>query len=217
MYNKSMMCKQLSLAAVGLVCLAAPAIALPTPYGSPGTVNPVMYSFVATGTGPVTAYFVGQTAGFGSKVGMSVNGGPVAFSDFGLQNHLSAYGDAFVLGNATAGDILRFILAVDMAGGIGPIVEGDVDYYLNSDPTLNPGGDNHVFSSAYAGDLDIPAGTYVGFEDISPLSAPGNDLDYDDHQFVFVGVRGVPVPDGGGTVLLLGMALGGLGLLRRKL
>jgi hypothetical protein len=58
----------------------------------------------------------------------------------------------------------------------------------------------------------------VGFEDISPLGAPGNDRDYDDHQFVFVGVRGVPsVPDGGATLAMLGLAVTSLGLLRRKL
>ena len=41
-----------------------------------------------------------------------------------------------------------------------------------------------------------------------------NDRDYNDHQFVFIGVRSVP--DGGVTLAMLGMAIVGLGMLRRK-
>jgi len=219
------MTKTLAFTAAGLIGLAASAQAVPIPYGNPGTINPVTYTFTAIGSGPITAYFVGESAAYGSKIGLSVNGGPVAFSSFGLQNHTGGggttstpYGTSFVMGNVTAGDVLRFLLAVDMHNYNGPATAGDVDYYLNSDASLNPGGDNHIFSSAYAGDVSIPAGTYVGFEDISPLGASNNDRDYNDHQFVFVGVRGVPkVPDIGGTAVMLGMAIGGLGLLRRKL
>ncbi len=45
-------------------------------------------------------------------------------------------------------------------------------------------------------------------------------FDFNDHMFVFTGVttaQSNPVPDGGMTFAVLGMALGGLGLLRRKL
>lgn len=220
-----MIMKPLSLAAIGLISLSATVLAVPTPYGSPGTINPVTYSFTATGDGPITAYFVGESAGYGSTIGLSVNGGAIAFGSFGLQNHTGAggttstpYGTSFFMGNVAAGDVLRFVLAVDVQNYNGPATVGDVDYYLNSDASLNPGGENHIFASAYAGDALIPAGTYVGFEDISPLGAPGNDRDYNDHQFVFVGVRGVPsVPEGGVTMVMLGMAVSGLGLLRRKL
>jgi hypothetical protein len=216
--------KPLSLVALGLVTLTAGVFAVPVPYGSPGTINPVTYSFTATGTGPIIAYFVGESAGYGSMIGLSVNGGAVAFSSFGLQNHTGAggttstpYGTQFVMGNVNAGDVLRFVLAVDVQNYNGPATAGDVDYYLNSDATLNPGGENHIYSYGYGGDGTIPVGTYIGFEDISPLGAANNDRDYNDHQFVFVGVTGVPnVPDGGGTLGMLGLALGALGLLRRK-
>jgi hypothetical protein len=220
-----MMMKPLSLVALGLITLTVGAFAVPTPYGSPGTINPVTYTFTATGTGPITAYFVGESAGYGSMIGLSVNGGAVAFSSFGLQNHTGAggttstpYGTQFVMGNVTAGDVLRFVLAVDTGNYNGPATAGDVDYYLNSDASLNPLGENHVYSYAYGGDLSgIPAGTYIGFEDISPLGAVNNDRDYNDHQFVFAGVRGTAnVPDGGFTLGMLGLALAGLGLMRRR-
>lgn len=220
--------KTLALAALGLISQSAPVMAVPTPYGNPGTINPVTYTFTATGTGPINAYFVGESAGYGSKIALSINGSTPLFSDFGLQNHTGAggtastpYGTMFFMGNVTIGDTLRFVMAVDSTGsGVynGPATAGAVDYYLNSDASLNPSGANHIFSSAYAGDAFIPAGTYVGFEDISPLTASNNDRDYNDHQFVFTGVRGVPsVPEGGLTITMLGMAVAGLGLLRRKL
>jgi hypothetical protein len=219
----NMLRKTLALAVAGLLGLSASVMAIPVPYGSPGTVNPATYTFTATGTGPITAYFVGQSAGYGSVIGLSVNG--AAPLVYGLQNHTPspnpAYGTPFIMGNVNAGDILRFVLAVDTRNGLGPlnpIGGSDVSYYLNSDASLNPGGDHHIYSYAYGGDIIIPAGTYIGFEDISPLSAPVNDLDYNDHQFVFTGVTGVAsVPDGGMTLTMLGMAVAGLGLLRRKL
>lgn len=129
------MMKPLSLAAVGLISLSATVLALPTPYGNPGTINPVTYSFTATGSGPITAYFVGESAGYGSKIGLSVNGGAIAFGSYGLQNHTgpggtsTPYGTTFIMGNVTAGDVLRFVLAVDVEGYYGPASAGDVNYY----------------------------------------------------------------------------------------
>ena len=199
---------------LGLISLTGSARAAITVYPTPGIENPVTYTFTATGTGPITAYFVGGTASFGSVVGLSING--AAPLSFGLQNHNSAQGQSFAMGNVTAGDTLRFVLDVSQTDGNGPPPS---TYLLNSDPSLNPAGENHVYSYAYAGgDFGIPAGTYVGFEDISPLA--DGDTDYDDHQFVFVGVRATPrdtVPEGGLTFTLLGMALAGIGFLRRKL
>jgi len=216
-----MISKPSLIAAAGLISLSASVMAVPTPYGNPGVANPVTYTFTAAGTGPIIAYFVGESAGYGSDIGLSING--AAPLSFGLQNHTGAggttstpYGTAFNMGNANAGDVLRFELRVSTGNYNGP---PPLTYTLNSDASLNPGGENHIYSSAYGGDFQIPAGTYVGFEDISPLGDPLNDLDYNDHQFVFVGVTGTPVgvPDGGMTLAMLGMAFAGLGWLRRKL
>jgi len=120
------------------------------------------------------------------------------------------------MGSVTAGDVLRFILAVDTDAPNynGPSDAADVNYYLNSDPSLNSTGENHIYSYLYGGDTIIPAGTYVGFEDISPLS--GGDRDYNDHQFVFTNVGVTSTPEGGSTLAVMGMGLLGLGLLRRR-
>jgi hypothetical protein len=210
--------RNLLLSGLALVSVVGSVMAVPTPYGNPGTVNPITYTFTATGTGDITAYFVGESAGFGSDVGLSING--AAPSSFGLQNHTGAggttstpYGTSFIMGSANAGDTLRFVLRVSTTNYNGP---PPLDYLLNSDPALNtPLGANHIYSAPYAGDALIPAGTYVGFEDIL-LTEAGNDLDYNDHQFVFVGVKAT-TPEGGLTFTLLGMAMAGIGFLRRKL
>jgi hypothetical protein len=187
-------------------------MAVPIPYGNSGTVNPTTYTFTATGNGAVTAYFVGSSASYGSKVGLSING--AAPTSWVLQNHSNPYGTAANMGTVTSGDILRFVLDVSTSNGGGPPPS---DYMLNSDASLNPLGANHIYSYAYGGDVGqtpIPAGTYIGFEDISPIS--GGDKDYNDHEFVFTG-PGLNVPDGGVTLMLLGTAFAGLGVLRRKL
>ncbi len=201
--------KLLALAALGLASFSVPVLAVPTPYGSPGTINGATYTFTATGNGSVIAYFVDQSAGYGSVVGLSING--AAPTTWGLQNHASVYGSSFNMGTVATGDILRFVLDVSTSNGAGPPPSS---YKLNSDASLN-GGAQHIYSYAYGGDAGgtpIPAGTYVGFEDISPLTS--GDLDYDDHQFVFTG-PGLSVPDGGMTIMLLGLALSGLGYARR--
>lgn len=56
-----------------------------------------------------------------------------------------------------AGDVLTFRLNV--------VTTGEVLY---SDKVLNTDGINHVYSAVFSGDAahGIPAGTYVGFEDL---------------------------------------------------
>lgn len=164
-------------------------------------------TFVATGTGPITAYFVGETAGYGSRIGMLVNG--VSTGVYGLQNHNSAYGQSLVLGNVTIGDIITFELQVAPSEFNGP--PPGYQYSVYSNPTLNSDGLEHTVTSVFAGDAFIPVGTYVGFEDLIGLG----DQDFDDHQFVFTGVQST-VPEGGSSLILLGLALGGLGFMRRK-
>lgn len=188
---------------------ALSASAQPTPYPTPGTLNTSTYSFTATGSGNVNAYFAGQTAGFGSKIGMSVNGGAVG--DYVLQNHSVPYGTSALLGSVNAGDVITFVMIASFDPS-GPTDAASADLTWYSNPSLNSDGINHIYSSAYGGDLLIPAGTYVGFEDLPPQGAGGygEDYDYDDHQFVFTGPFRATVPDGGSTALLL--ALGSLGL-----
>lgn len=185
----------------------------PTTYNGAGGsgINPVTYTFTATASGDINAYFAGATAGYGSVVGMSVNGGAVG--PVGLYNQTANYGDVFDLGAVTAGDIITFILEVNTSGA-NPASSG-FDYKLSSDPSANPdtpSSINHIYSAPYAGDGTIPAGIYVGFEDI--LAQDNPDYDYDDHQFVFTNVSAAP--DGGSTAALIGAAAFGMAALRRK-
>lgn len=173
------------------------------------SVTATAVNFTAASTGPITAYFYGQTAGYGSDIGLWVNG---AFQGvYGLQNHTANPGDSLVLGNANAGDTLVFELRVSTGNFFGP---PPWDYSLFSDPALNvlDGNFEHALASPFAGGpFGIPAGTFVGFEDI----LGGGDLDFDDHQFVFTNTR-VSVPDSGSTLALAGLGLAGLGLVRRR-
>lgn len=195
---------------LGLIAVGALAAML-------GTSSASALTFTATGTGPITAYFYGQSAGYGSDLGLMVQN--VSQGTYGLQNHLTAPGTSFFMGNANLGDILVFELRVATSGGDGPSPSNPYTYSVFSDPTMNSDGQEHTQASAFtAGTYGIPNGTLVGFEDIVPFSS--SDRDFNDHMFVFTGVTTAPsnrVPDGGMTVAMLGMALGGLGLLRRKL
>ena len=209
---KSILVKLSSLAActMGLV-LATPASADAIPYPTAGIANPVTYTFTAANTGDVIAYFYGQSASYGSMIGLSINGAAPAV--FGLQNHMSGYGASFNMGSVNMGDTLRFILDVSTSNGYGPPVS---DYQLNSDASLNAGGENFVYSTGFSGDAWIPVGTYIGFEDIAPLS--GGDRDYNDHQFVFTNVKTDThtVPDATSTLALMGLATAGLLAVRRR-
>lgn len=190
----------LVVAALALLALPANVLAGPIPYPNIGTPNPDVYTFFAAGDGPVVAYFYYSDASFDSDIGLIVNN--VSQGIYGLENHAvtTVYGTAFSFNNVSAGDLLEFELRVS-AG-----------YSVFSTPSLNSDQMQHVYSTAWAGDAVIPAGVYVGFEDLLNLG----DIDYNDHQFVFTNV-GTPVPDGGFTLALLGAALAGIGMIRRKL
>ena len=206
--------RELSLSGLATIILMSAASAALPSYPSWGAENSEAYTFTATGTGPVTGYFAGATAGYGSMVGLSINGGPVTL--WGLQNNSTALGTPFMMGLVTTGDVMRFVLSVSMNSSFGPADPASPDYFLSSDPALNPSGSQHIYSTAYAGgDYGIPAGTFIGFEDIIPLAS--SDKDYDDHQFVFTGPGLNQVPEGGSAIVLLGLALSGLGMVRRSL
>lgn len=188
------------ITSLALTCgLISSAFAAPAPYAHPGTVNPTLYNFVATGNGDVIAYFADSTAGYTNTLSLLVNGVDTGIS--GLNNHTSVYGQQLNFGPVHAGDSLVFRLNV--------LSTGDRWY---SQKSLNSDGVNHVYSSSYSGDSVIPAGLYVAFEDL----AGGGDLNYHDENFVFTNVSSggtVPVP---ATSLLFGLGLAALSFFARR-
>ncbi len=166
-----------TLFAVSTQCAFAGAI----PYPNSGTLNPTTYTFTASNTGEVMAYFAGSTASFDNQLGMLING-VQSSSGFGLDNHSSAIGLEFDLGHVTKGDTLVFEMKNNTLGGL----------IVYSDPSMNSAYDNggpglnHIYSTAYTGSLghNIPNGTYIGFEDLRG----GGDKNYNDETFVFTNV-----------------------------
>jgi hypothetical protein len=169
----------------------------PIPYGNIGTQAPAA-TFMAAATGDVKAYFFATDAGYDSEIGLLVNG--VDTGIYGLPNHSSSHGNMLDFGNVNAGDQLVFVLKVITTGS---------SWY--SDPALNSDTANHVYSTAFGGDAQIPAGTYVAFEDLPNGSA---DWDYNDHQFVFTNVgSNIPEPS---SFALVGLGLLAAGLTLRR-
>jgi hypothetical protein len=199
--------KQIYIAACLLGLLATSnANADVIPYPNAGTENPTVYSFTASNTGTIGAYFDGSTAGYESTISMLVNGVVTSETSAGvLNNHTSAIGQFFNLGSVTAGDSIVFRLNV--------LTTGEAWY---SNKALNSDGINHVYSTTFSGDAinNIPTGTYVAFEDVKG----GGDLNYYDGNFVFTttsNTSAVPEPETA-AMLLAGMSLIGFSARRRN-
>jgi hypothetical protein len=195
----------LFLALTGMITARSAADAIP--YPNSGVENPLHYTFTATSTGHVTAYFAGSSALYDNMLGMDING-TLSSSGFGLDNHTSTLGQSFDLGFVNAGDVLVFVLHNISTQGFPTGAPASLGYaysdagmnlgYDNSLSSLGyttPTSHNHVYSTAYTQSppIDsIPAGTYVAFED---LPAPIADFNYHDETFVFTNVSVlVPLP-----------------------
>lgn len=184
--------------AAGLLSLAAvqAANAGSIPYPDTFTENPVLYDFTAASNGDIVAYFYGTNAAYNSTLGLLVNGVDTGIT--GLPNHGSAIGQSLNFGFVTAGSVLTFYIK---------ILETDFTFF--SDKAMNADGENHIYSTTFFGSNVIPAGTYVGFEDLSVKLLCNSDFNYTDHQFVFTNtIAAVPEPS---TWAMLIAGFAGLG------
>lgn len=189
------------VASLGLSAMAAQAG--PIPYPNPGVENPTLYTFTASATGSIGAYFFSNAAAYTNELTMLING--VASGIQGLNNQTSSYGDYLELGTVTAGDVIVFKLVNLVPGDVGP-------WY--SDKSMNVDGSNHVYSTDFAGAGLVPGGTYVGFEDLD--SRTGSDFNYTDLAFVFTNVSTSTSVSSPGPLSLLVAAGAAAALLRRK-
>ncbi|WP_353063338.1 PEP-CTERM sorting domain-containing protein [Tunturibacter psychrotolerans] len=199
-----------SLLALG----SSPLLADPIPYANVGQLAPD-HTFTATATGSVSAYFYSSDASNDDKIILwdKTSGAMTAPS---LDNHSSAVGSSVSL-SVKAGDSLIFILDDVTTGQYF----SSVDYFGVASPAnYNDDGYNHAYSTPYSGGVSgIPAGTYIGMEDLGvtglkPLS--GSDLDYNDDNFVFTNVAAAPTPEPS-TFILFGTGLvAAASALRRK-
>jgi hypothetical protein len=205
------------LPAFALMVVPAKVKAGPTiPYPSPGTIAAPTYF---TGTGAdVVAYFFGDTAEYRSNMSMYVDGVQSA-AGWVFPNHDTPFGASVDLGFAPAGSKVVFALQVfefnpvTLATSPNPHYQGTAAYTLYSDPSLNTlDNTNHAYVTSYPGPSGnptvpgVPAGTFVGFED---LLASESDFNYNDHTFVFTNISTDPTPEPA-TFTLLGIGIAGI-------
>lgn len=205
----------LSLMALTLGVLVTPAFADPVPYGNVGHVAP---STTVKSTGSnLDVYFYGSDASDTDYIEVKdVSQGWT--SGLILGNHSSSVGQEYIFPTGSnqlnVGDTLEFFLVNQTTGETYSSIPGD-----------SADGYNHAYITSFSGNGTIPAGTFVGFEDLyiganSDKVCTGDknqsDCDYNDDEFVFVGVSPSATPEPSSLALLGTSILGAAGVVRRR-
>ncbi len=200
----------LSLAAGLLSSLTLAAQAVSIPYGNIGAIAP-QSKLTAAATGNITGYFV--MGGAASHGGASFtdtirlfDATTSTYSAFLFNNQTTTTGTSANFGHVNAGDTLVFEL-----------YDQNINETFATDALHSADGVNHGYATAFSGGVlngaNIPAGTYIGMED---LDKSNSDFNYNDDTFVFTNVAATPTPEPSSLILLGSGILSAAGAVRRR-
>jgi hypothetical protein len=220
--------------ALAAAAFAAPAMAAEPIYAPVGTPNAATYSFVAAGTGPLTAYYLnGTSRSFTSRLVVLVNG--VQLGSPAFTTSTAVAGDFVNFGNVNEGDEIEFKLQIlSPASVAGQEIWSTIG---ESTPSTEDDGLQQIFSESWGGGAysyspqanglgpvfngNLAAGdyTFVAFEDILGFETPrplANDFDYNDHRFAFTNVKNIVPEPATWAMMITGFGLVGFAMRRRK-